>query len=98
MPELVCLGSPSPLPATLTYTEHSVQPCTPCSGLFELGARCTRPQCAAVLDIYGDHLLYCERGFHRIRRHDAKVQLLPEDLANAARHTIAEERPLGWQR
>ena len=27
--------------------------------LFQPGPRCTRPQCAAALDIYGDHLLYC---------------------------------------
>ena len=66
--------------------------------LFQPGARCTRPQCAAVLDIYGDHLLYCERGSHRIRRHDAQVRLLAGDLANAARHPIVEERPLGRHR
>ena len=48
-----------------------------------------------VLDIYGDHLLYCERGSHRIRRHDAQVRLLAGDLAKAARHLIVEEKPLG---
>ena len=62
--------------------------------LFEPGARRTRPQCAAFLDIYGDHLLYCERGSLRIRRHDAQVRLFAGDLAKAARHPIFEERPL----
>ena len=66
--------------------------------LFQPGARCTRLQCAAVLDIYGDHLLYCERGSHRRRRHDAQAQLLAEDLAKAARHPIVEEMPLGRHR
>ena len=65
---------------------------------FQPGARCARPQCAAVLDIYGDHLLYCERGSHRIRRHDAQVRLLAGDLAKAAQHPIVEERPLGRHR
>ena len=66
--------------------------------LFQPGARCTRPQCAAAQDIYGDHLLYCERGSHRIRRHDAQVRLLAGDIAEAARHPIVEERPLGRHR
>ena len=66
--------------------------------LFQPGARCTRPQCAAVMDIYGDNLLYCERGSNIIRRHDAHVRLLARDLANAARHPIVEERPLGRHR
>ena len=52
--------------------------------LFQPGARCTRPQ--------------CERGSHRIRRHDAQVRLLAGDLAKAARHPIVEERPLGRHR
>ena len=30
--------------------------------LFQPGARCPRPQCAAVLDTFGGQLLYCERG------------------------------------
>ena len=63
--------------------------------LFQPGARCTRPQCAGVLDIYGDHLLYCERGSHIIRRHDAQVRLFAGDLAKAARHPIVDKRPLG---
>ena len=66
--------------------------------LVQPGARCTRPQYAAVLDIYGDHLLYCEGGSHRIRRHDAQVRLLAGDLAKAARHPIVEEMPLGRHR
>ena len=44
--------------------------------LFQPGTRCQRPQCAAVMDTYGDHLLYCKRGPHRIWRHDAQVKLL----------------------
>ena len=59
---------------------------------------CTRPQCAAVLDIYGDHLFYCERGSHKIRRHDAQVRLLAWDLAKAARHPTVNERSLGRHR
>ena len=66
--------------------------------LFQPGTRCQRPQCAAVMDIYGDHLLYCERGPHRIRRHDAQVKLLARDLAKAARHPVVEERPVGRHR
>ena len=66
--------------------------------IFEPGAKCTRPQYAAVQDIYGDHLLYCERGSHRIRRNDAQVRLLAGDPSKAARHLIVEERPLGRQR
>ena len=27
--------------------------------LFQSGSRCARPQCAAVMDVYGDHLLHC---------------------------------------
>ena len=34
----------------------------------------------------------------RIRRHDAQVRLLAGDLAEAARHPIVEERPLGRHR
>lgn len=45
--------------------------------------------------IYGDYLLRCERCFHRITRHDAQVRLSAGDLAKAARHSTAEERPLG---
>ena len=47
------------------------------------------------MDIYGDLLLYCERGPQRIRRHDAHMRLLATDLAKAARHPVVEERPLG---
>ena len=50
------------------------------------------------LYIYGDHLLYCERGSHSIRRHDAQVRLLAGDLAKAARHPTVEERHLGRHR
>ena len=51
-----------------------------------------------TMDIYGDHLLYSEKGLHRIRRHDAQVRLLARDLAKAARHPVVEERPLGRHR
>ena len=61
------------------------------SSTFQPGTRCQRPQCAAVMDIYGDHLLYCERGPHRMRRHDAQVKLLAWDLAKDARHPVVEE-------
>ena len=66
--------------------------------LFQPGTRCQRPQCAAVMDTYGDHLLYYERGPHRIWRHDAQVKLLARDLAKAARHPVVEERPVGRYR
>ena len=66
--------------------------------LFQLGTRCQRPQCAAVMDTYGDHLLYCERGLHRIRRHDAQVKLLARNLAKATRHPVVEERSVGRYR
>ena len=62
---------------------------------FQPGTRCQRPQCAAVMDTYGDHLLYCERVPHRIGRHDAQVKLLARDLAKAARHPVVEKRPVG---
>ena len=66
--------------------------------LFQPGTRCQRPQCAAVMDTYWDHLLYCERGPHRIRRHDAQLKLLARDLAKAARHPVVAERPVGRHR
>ena len=50
------------------------------------------------MDTYGDHFLYCERGPHRIWRHDAQVKLLAMDLAKAARHHVVEERPVGRHR
>ena len=43
----------------------------------------------------GDHLLHCERGDHRIRRHDAHVRLLQTDLKKAATHPVLEPRPFG---
>ena len=52
--------------------------------LFQPGTRCQRPQCAAYMDTYGDHLLYCERGTYRIWRHDAQVKLLARDLAKVS--------------
>ena len=47
--------------------------------LFQTGTKCNGPQCAAIMDIYGGHLLHCERGTRRIRRHDAQVRLLQAD-------------------
>ena len=61
-------------------------------------AKGQRPQCASVMDIYGDHLLYCERDPYRIQRHDAQVKLLARDLAKAARHPVFQERPVGRHR
>ena len=66
--------------------------------LFQPEARCPRPQCAAPLDTFGDHLLYCERCSYKIRRHNAQVQLLAKDLAKAARYFVVEDRPLGRHR
>ena len=54
--------------------------------LFEAGTRCKRPQCAALIDIFGDDLLYCERGTQRIRRHDAQVRLLAAGLVISGWH------------
>ena len=50
------------------------------------------------MDVYGDHLLHCERGTHRIERHDEQVQLLVGDLPKAARHPVLEPRLLGRHR
>ena len=47
------------------------------------------------MDIYGDHLLFCERRPHGVRRNNAQVRLLARDLAKAARHPVVDERPLG---
>ena len=64
--------------------------------LFQPGSRCARPQCAAVMDVYGDHLHHCERGTRRITRHDEQVRV--RDLSMAARHHDLEPRPLGRHR
>ena len=68
------------------------------SSTFQPGTRCQRPPRAAVMDPYGDHLLCCERGPHRIRRHDAQLKLLARSLAKAASHPVVEERPVGRHR
>ena len=65
---------------------------------FQSGARCPRPLRAAVLDTFGDHLLYCVKGSHKIRRHDTQVQLLAKHFAKAARHPVVDNRPLGRHR
>ena len=52
-------------------------------------------QCDAIMDIYGDHFVHCERGIHRIRRHEAQVRLLEADLIKAERHPVVEPRPFG---
>ena len=66
--------------------------------LFQTGTKCNRPQCAATMDIYGDHLLQCERGTHRIRRHDAQIRLLQAGLKKTARHPVLEPQPFGRQK
>ena len=66
--------------------------------LFQPGSRCARPQCAAVMDVYGDHLLHCERGTNRIARHDEQVLFLIGDLSKAAPPPVLEPRPLGRHR
>ena len=50
------------------------------------------------MDTYGDHLLHCESGIHRIRRHDAQVRLLEAALIKAARHPVVQPRPFGHHR
>ena len=60
--------------------------------LFQPNSRCARPQCAAVMDIYGDHLF--ERGTHMIARHDEQVRLLVGDRSKTTRHPVLEPRPL----
>ena len=47
------------------------------------------------MDVYGYHVLNCERGINRIRRQDAQVRLLEADLIKAARHPVVEPRPFG---
>ena len=63
--------------------------------LFQSGSKCPRDQCDAIMDIHCANLLHYERGFHRIRRHDAQVRLLEADLIKAARHSLIEPRPFG---
>ena len=63
--------------------------------LFQSGSKCPRVLCDAIMDVYGEHLLHCERGIHRIRRCDAQVRLLEADLIKAARHPVVEPRPCG---
>ena len=63
--------------------------------LFQTGTNCNRPQFAANMDIYGDLLLHCERGTHRIRRHDEQVRLLQADPKKATKHLVLEPRPFG---
>ena len=63
--------------------------------LFQSGSKRPRVQCDAIMDICGDHLLRCERGIHRIRRHDAQVRLLEADLIKVTRHLVVEPRAFG---
>ena len=63
--------------------------------LFQTGTKYNRPQCPAIMDMYGDHLLHCERANHRIRRHHAQVRLLQYDLKKAVRNPVLEPRPFG---
>ena len=80
-------------PQFTTWMKHYCQ-----VPLFQTGTKCNRTQCAAIIDIYGDHLLHCERGTHRIRRHDAQVRLLQADLNKAARHPVLKPRPFRRQK
>ena len=66
--------------------------------LFQPGSRFARPQCAAVMDVYGDHLLHCERGTHRIAIHDEQVRLLVRDFLKAGRPHLFEPHSLGRHR
>ena len=50
------------------------------------------------MDIYGDYLFHCERGIHRIRRHDAQVRLVEADLIKTARYPVFEARSFGRQK
>ena len=45
------------------------------------------------MDVYGDHLLHCERGTHKIARHEEQVLLLAGDLSKAALHPVLEPYP-----
>ena len=54
--------------------------------LFQSGSKCPHVQSDAILDIYSDHLRNCERGIHKMRRHDGQVRFLEADLIKAARH------------
>ena len=40
-------------------------------------------------------VFHCERGIHRIKRHDAQVRLLEADLIKVARHPVVGPRPFG---
>ena len=44
---------------------------------------------------HGDHLLHCERGIHRIRRHDVQFRLLEADLIKSPRRPVVEPRLFG---
>ena len=63
--------------------------------LFQSGSKRPFVQCEAIMEIYGDHLLLCERGSHRIRRHDVQFRLLGTDLIKAARHPVVAPRSFG---
>ena len=41
--------------------------------LFQSGTKCPSVRCDTIMDVYGDHLLHCESGIHRITRYDAKI-------------------------
>ena len=65
--------------------------CTSISIWFKMSA-C---QYNAIMDIYGDHLLQCERGIHGIRRHDAQVRLFEADLIKVAKRPVVEPHLFG---
>ena len=76
-----------------TYTKYYFQ-----EFLFQSWSKCPRVQCDAIMDIYGHHLLHCEREIHRTRRHDAQVRLIEADLTKAARHPVVEPRLIGHRK
>ena len=63
--------------------------------LFNPGTPCPGSNCKEVLDVYGDHLLYCKCGGQRNWRRECQVRLVGHDLSKAARRPIVEECPTG---
>ena len=65
--------------------------------LKSFGSQCIRHTCTSPLDLYGDHLLICNKGTAssgspRNRRHDRAVRLLSQLLRQAHRAPIIEPR------
>ena len=62
---------------------------------IQSGSKCLCVHCDGIMDIYGFHLLHCERKIYGIRRHDEQVRLLDADMIKATRHPVVEPRPFG---